>query len=281
MENIGGVVTMKLGCSSVIFNQLDLYGALQHIAWAGYEGAELACLANLARHINLDTKQSYLQEVKATADKFGLGLFAIHSDVGSQPGEDKITSMITLFDIACKLGIPIVTMGAGGNSKYFESMREELKYLRKMSAEAANRGVTLAIKTHIGTPIYNTATLLQMLDEIDSPGLGVTLDTLNLYKVGDDPAETVRKIGKKIVHVHLREYPDVPDRQHYSASIEEKIPGRGALDFPKILKSLKVIDYQGALDFDIIGAFTLPLSRQMGIAAETRGYFNRCLQELG
>ena len=65
MENIGGVVTMKLGCSSVIFNQLDLYGALQHIAWAGYEGAELACLANLARHINLDTKQSYLQEVKA------------------------------------------------------------------------------------------------------------------------------------------------------------------------------------------------------------------------
>jgi sugar phosphate isomerase/epimerase len=37
---------MKLGCSSVLFNQLDLYGALQHIAWAGYEGAELAILAN-------------------------------------------------------------------------------------------------------------------------------------------------------------------------------------------------------------------------------------------
>jgi len=36
---------MKLGCSTVLFNQLDLYGALQHIAWAGYEGAELACLA--------------------------------------------------------------------------------------------------------------------------------------------------------------------------------------------------------------------------------------------
>ena len=33
---------MKLGCSSVLFNQVDLYGALQHISWAGYEGAELA-----------------------------------------------------------------------------------------------------------------------------------------------------------------------------------------------------------------------------------------------
>ena len=273
-------MSMKLGCSSVIFNQLDLYGALQHIAWAGYQGAELACLANHARHINLDTGQSYLAEVKATARKHGLELFAIHSDVGSQPGEDKETSMITLFEIAQKVGIPIVTMGASGNAKYFGSMQEELAYLRKMSAEASDRGVTLAIKTHIGTPIYDTATLLQMLNEIDSPGLGVTLDTLNLYKVKDDPAETVRKIGKKIVHVHLREYPDVPDRQHYTAQVEEKIPGRGAVDFPKILQSLKDMDYQGAIDFDIIGAFDLPLSRQMGIAAETRGYLNRCLQEL-
>ena len=28
---------MKLGCSKVLFNQSDLYGTLQHLAWAGYE----------------------------------------------------------------------------------------------------------------------------------------------------------------------------------------------------------------------------------------------------
>ena len=49
---------MKLGCSTVLFNQLDLYGALQHISWAGYEGAELAILANYCRHIELITKRS-------------------------------------------------------------------------------------------------------------------------------------------------------------------------------------------------------------------------------
>ena len=32
---------MKLGCNTVIFSQLDLNGALQHIAWAGFQGAEL------------------------------------------------------------------------------------------------------------------------------------------------------------------------------------------------------------------------------------------------
>jgi hypothetical protein len=40
------------------------------------------------------------------------------------------------------------------------------------------------------------------------------------------------------------------------------------------------VGYEGALDLDVIGAFTYPLSRQMGIAAETRGYIHRCLQEL-
>ena len=61
---------------------------------------------------------------------------------------------------------------------------------------------------------------------------------------------------------------------------EEEIAGRGGVDFPKILKSLKAIGYNGAVDLDVIGAFTYPLSRQMGIAAETRGYMNRCFQEL-
>ena len=70
---------MKLGCGTVLFNQLDLYGALQHIAWAGYEGASLAHMADMAHHIELDTNQAYLDEVKATAKKHGLKLFAIEA----------------------------------------------------------------------------------------------------------------------------------------------------------------------------------------------------------
>ena len=68
---------MKLGCNTVIFNQLDLYGALQHIAWAGFAGAKLCHQNEWARHIELNTKQSYIDEVKWAAQKHGLELFAI------------------------------------------------------------------------------------------------------------------------------------------------------------------------------------------------------------
>jgi sugar phosphate isomerase/epimerase len=271
---------MKLGCSTVLFNQLDLYGALQHIAWAGYEGAELACLGNYARHIELNTSKSYIDEVKSTAGKHHLGLYAIHAGFGGRTGEDSMTSMKKLFEIASKLSIPVVTTRCSGKSGDKETTQQEFKHIKKLSEAAENWGIILAIKPHVGAAVYNTASMLQMLDEVDSPGLGVNLDTLHIFRASEDAAVTVRKLGKKIVHVHVREYPDVADRLNYEALAEEEIIGRGGVDFPKILKSLKAIGYDGAIDLDVIGAFTFPLSRQMGITAESRGYLHRCLQEL-
>ena len=106
------------------------------------------------------------------------------------------------------------------------------------------------------------------------------MDTLHLYRAREDVSEAVHKLGGKIVHVHLRDYPNNPNREKYEASPEEEIPGRGDVNFPKILKSLMEVGYGRATDIDVIGAFTYPLSRQMGIAAEARGYIHRWLQEL-
>ena len=63
----------------------------------------------------------------------------------------------------------------------------------------------MAVKPHIAASIYNIATTIQMLDEIDSPALGVNLDLLQIYKGGDDPAEGVLRFGKRIVHSHFND----------------------------------------------------------------------------
>ena len=268
---------MKLGCDTVLFNQLDLYGALQHIAWAGYEGAQLACLANWARHIEPDTKQSYLDEVKSIAKKHRLELFAIHADVGGLPGEDEVTSMITMFDVACKLSIPVVTMRTWGKPDDKKDSKHIYEYIEKLTKEAEKRGVTLAVGPHTDGTIYNTEKLLPLLDKIDSPALGVTIDPKELYRAGDDPSETILKVRKRIVHVNLRDY---PEEREPIAPADEQILGRGVIDYPKTLRTLKDVGYDKDINVVIIGAFTYPLSRQMGIAGESRGYLNRCLQEL-
>ena len=285
---------MKLGCSTVLFNQLDLYGALQHIAWAGYEGAELSDIIP-ARHIKLNMGKSYIDEVKNIAKNHGLDLFSINTEEEGETDEDKIKSMTKVFDLAQKLGIPVVAPFLRGESGNKEVKKRNFKYLGKLTEQAESRGITLAISIHTTTPVDNTATAIQMLNEIGSTALGVTLDTREIGRAGEDPYKAVSKIGKRIVHVHFRDYPSreqmpantsptfIERRGRYEPwqpSVEQQIPGRGGVDFPKILRLLKDVGYDKAVDLMMTGAFTYPLSRQMGIAGEARGYLNRCFQEL-
>jgi sugar phosphate isomerase/epimerase len=269
---------MRIGCGTVIFNQLDLYGALQHISWAGYEGAELACMANMAQHIELNTKKAYIDEIKSVAKKHGLKLFAIEAFFGTCSEQDKIKSMTKVFEVAMKLNIPVVAVRSEGKMKDREATKQALVYLMKLCELAENQGLTIAVKPHVGHSFYNTETLLQLLNKINSAALGINLDSSNFFRAGDDPAEAVLKLGSKIVHVHIRDCS--VDRSQGRTPLKTQIAGRGVLDWPNIIKNLKKIGYKRALDTQIIGAFASPLSFQMGIAAEARGYINRCLQEL-
>jgi len=278
---------MKLGCDTALFSQLDLDGALKHIAWAGYEGAEICYQETWIRHIELNTNQSYIDEVKSAARKYRLELLAISTGFG--PGfqertrEDKIKILTKTFDMAVKLSIPTVTIRPFGKQDDKETTEQEFDYIKKLSVQAESRGITLAVKPHIASSIYNIAMTIQMLDEINSPALGVNLDLLQIYKSGEDPADAVLRIGKRIVHSHfhdalkaLRFVPPSDSRE----TGEEEIPGRGDIDCPKILRLLKDMGYNKAIDFQTVSARRYPLWRRVGIAAEARGYLNRCLQEL-
>jgi len=279
------IMKMKIGCNTVLFNQLDLYGALQHISWAGYDGAELAFLGKMAQHIELNIDQSYIDEVKSIARKHNLELFAIEASFGAgisrpdtAPGEEKMRIAVRLFEVANKLGIPVIAIGSGGKAGDQKETEKVFEFLRKLSEEAESWNITLAVKPHVGASVWNTETALQLLSEIDSPALGINFDPSHLYRSGDDLIEAALKIGDRIVHSHFR---DCPHRERNPGLPEQQIPGRGKIDIPATLKALKEAGYDGVLDLEVIGAFTYPLSRQMGIAAEARGYLTRCLQELG
>jgi sugar phosphate isomerase/epimerase len=185
--------------------------------------------------------------------------------------------MTTVLDVAMKLSIPIVAVRSEGKMEDRESTKQVLAYLKKLCELAENQGVSIAVKPHVGHSFHNTKTLLQLLNEINSPALGINLDSSNFYRAGDDPAEAVLKLGSKIVHAHIRDCS--LDRSQGRTPLETQIAGRGILDWPCIIENLKKVGYKKALDTQIIGAFTRTLSCQMGIAAEARGYLNRCLQQ--
>lgn len=273
----------KIGCNTVLFNQLDVHGALQHLSWAGYDGAELAFLGTMAQHVELNTDQAYIDEVKSIAKKHGLELFAIEAAVGAGVGvpapldEDKIIVMTQVFEVANRLGIPIVAIGSGGKSGDKEEGEKALEFIRKLAEHAESWNITLAVKPHVGASVYNVETSLRLMKEVDSPSVGINFDPSHLYRAGDNIPEAALTLGANIVHSHFR---DCPHRKQHPGLPEQQIPGRGEIDILATLRALKDVDYRGVIDVEVIGAFTYPLSRQMAIAAEARGYLNRCLQEL-
>jgi sugar phosphate isomerase/epimerase len=261
---------MKLGCNTVLFGMADLATALQHIAWAGYAGAELAALPGMADHVDPERDAERARDIVIHADELGIDLVAM--EAGGNPERQQ-----RCFDLARGLSIPTICVGSGGKPDDPSSWREAIQRLRGMAKAAEIAGVTLAVKPHVGAAIYSTETALRAIQEIDSPEIGINWDPSHLYRNNEDLLASAQRLAPYIRHVHIR---DCQSRDRHVGPPETQIPGRGSLDLPAILRALHEGGYDGYLDLEVIGAKNYDLARAMGIAAESRGYLTRCLQQL-
>ncbi len=267
----------QLGCNTVLFGGFDLDTALQHIAWAGYDGAELAAIPGMAEHAVPGRGPEHAAELREKASRYGLSLLAMEAATNLAQPENR-ARLVAAFDLAREAGIPVVTTGSSGKARDEESLQQAIGWIRELAAAAGERGVRYAVKPHVGSAVYNTETALRLVEAVDHPALGLNYDPTHLIREGDDPVEAARRLGPHIIHVHIR---DVGSRDPRMGPPEVQIAGRGILDLPAILRTLWEVGYRGALDLEIIGAVKYELGRCMGIAAESRGYFHRCLQEIG
>ena len=267
---------LRLGCNTVLFAMVGLEEALQHLAWAGYDGAELAYITGMVEHVQPGQDTASYKEIRQKAADLGLGLYAI--EVTPNAAE----RVEAACQIASELEIPIVAIGSGGKTGDEESFRQAVDLGRTLAAVAGRYGVRLALKPHVGAAVYNTETALKAWQEIGSEHLGLNFDPSHLVRAGEDVAEAARQFtaAGAVVHSHFRDCltqqiggPPGPP--------EEQVPGRGRVDIPAVLRALKEGGYDGVLNLEVIGAKSYPVSRAMGIAAETRGYLNRVLQEIG
>jgi len=77
------------------------------------------------------------------------------------------------------------------------------------------------------------------MEEVNSPMLGVTLDTANFDIYGVNPVEAIDVLKGRILHTHLKDY--IPGPQRHGTPI-----GEGSIDFSAILTKLRDYGYEGA-----------------------------------
>jgi D-psicose/D-tagatose/L-ribulose 3-epimerase len=107
--------------------------------------------------------------------------------------------------------------------------------LRPVADYAGDHGVTLALEplNRYETSLINTAEQgLEVVEALDSPALGLLLDTYHMNIEEKSPAEAIRVAGARLAHLH-------------ACGSDRGTPGADHLDWQAIVAALRAIAYSG------------------------------------
>jgi len=258
---------VTLAFSTNAYTKFALPDACDRIAAAGYAAVEVLADAPHAWPPTYSDHQA--RRLKERLDSLGLRCVAVNANTAMgyfkplpaaltfepslvSPDEvqrqDRVAIYRQAIALANRLGAPVVTLTAGRPSDLAALglpidppgvLRERLlDGLEPILAAADLAGVDLALEAEPGQLIETVADVRALLEEVDHPRFGANLDVGHAWCAGDDPAQAVHLLARRLKHLHLE---DIKDRRHYHL-----IPGLGEIDFQAIRRALDEVGYAGA-----------------------------------
>jgi sugar phosphate isomerase/epimerase len=198
----------------------------------------------------------YLESVKARLDDYGLDrVYAWGHPDGLEGGknEDAYDEMIRSFDHAEKIGATVMRVVGSSLMFRFEDHQQQIQRLSKMFRSAIpiakDRGIRMAIENHID---FTGAEILQLLEEVDSPWLGLNFDTGNFARLLDDPIQAMEKLAKYTLATHIKDLKVNPQAAVDDWYFFSTTPvGDGFIDNLKLARLLESAGYEGFLAMEI------------------------------
>jgi sugar phosphate isomerase/epimerase len=228
--------------------RITIWELLERAPRLGLEGISLeACylpedeafLARLAEA--LDTRG--LMRVWAWGHPDGLGS-------GSRP--EALEDLVRHTAIARRLGADTMRICCGSRRTRPESWAAHkaalLPLLQRGAEAAARQGVVLAVENHIDLLADE---LLELLEAVNSPALGICLDTANNRRMGEDPLEVARKLAPLTRATHVKNVAHQAGAGSAFASWPATPLDQGEIDIAAILRVLAGAGYDGLLGLEI------------------------------
>ncbi|HZG88193.1 sugar phosphate isomerase/epimerase [Paenibacillus sp.] len=264
---------IRLGVNSVLFKQFDFETAARHIARCGYDGVEIAAIAGMCEHVDVFRWQEQKDDILRIAEETGLALLSMEV---ATLDEERLTAAL---EAAAGLGIGIVNVGPGGKSGSDDDLSQSIERLARMAKKAGELGVTLCVKAHVGNAVYNTPTTLRAMEAIDDPAFGIDMDPSHIHRSGENAEEALPAVLSRVRHIHIR---DCKGREQGPGPIELQACGRGDIDLFGYCKAMVDGGYDGPVVLEVIGSKPEHTLAEVSIvAAESYGYLNACLKQLG
>ena len=221
--------------------RLDMPAFIDYCAEQGCAGAELT-----SYYFPADVTAEYLRQVRRHAFLRGVGVSG--TSVGNTftlpagPERDRQIAMVKLWvDHAAALGAPHIRVFAGNAAKDqppAQAVKNCIGALEECCDYAGRQGIFLGIENHGGI-VAEPAGLLEIVKAVQSPWVGVNLDTGNFH--GADPYAQLAQVAPYAVNVQVK-------AEIKRAGAKDVEPA----DFGKLVQILRDANYQGwvALEYE-------------------------------
>ena len=262
---------IKLGVNSVLFKAFSFAEAARAIALAGYDGVEISSMKQMDPHLDVENYAAQRNEFLAIMEANGLKFLATEAATLDRDRLEKT------FEACASLGIPVVNVLPGGESNKPGSIEESIENLCDRAELAAQYGVTMCCKAHVGQAVFDTPTTLEIMKRVTNPAFGIDMDPSHIWRAGEDPAVALPAVISRVKHVHIR---DCKGRQPAPGEPPMQACGRGDIDLFGYFKAMVEGNYDGPVCLEIIGAPQTMTGASI-IAAESYGYMHAILKSLG
>ncbi len=276
---------MQLGFVSAILPDLSLEEVVRFAVAEGFPCVELMCWPRGkaerryagVTHLDLDGfDRQQAQHVSEFMQASGVaisGLGYYPNPLAPDPAEAQFTieHLRRVIAAAELLGVGVVNTFAGRDPRksVAENWPRFLEVWRPLVRFAEEHGVRIGIEN---CPMYFTgdewpsgknlahspAVWRRMFAEIPSPSFGLNFDPSHLVWQQMDYVRPLAEFAARIFHVHLKDA--VVDRQRLddvgilATPLEyhtPKLPGRGAIDWPRFLAALGQAGYAGPICIEV------------------------------
>ena len=251
--------------------------AITQLKEAGFDAIDMSlfCMSQDDNIFNTSDYRRYAKELRAHADALGIPFNQSHACFGfdftnvAAFTEQFYPKQVRALEIAGILGCHAVVIHPLHGPMSYRGHEEELfeinmKFYRSLLPYAKEYGVKIALENMwqrdqkrkgiiVDSTCSQAGEFIRYLDTLNDEHFVACLDIGHCALVGDDPADTIRALGRErlqALHVHDN---DFLNDQH-------TFPYLGKYNWEEIIKALAEIDYQGDLTMESDGLYhSLPI----------------------
>lgn len=254
---------------------------LKSLSNLGYDGVEWTL-----SHFNPRTKsQEELRKLVELTKNYGLEVseVVVQQDVvnlNKKIRRDRIELVKECIAAASEVGVKVMNLFSGpapwdpeaprilediSEGKAWEQVLEAYEEFVKLAEKSK---VYLAVEAVWGHLCHDYYTTKELISSFDSEFLGINMDPSPCCLYGNDISWVIKKWGKKIKHVHLKDVAGKPG--FHGKDFIFPLLGEGIVDWKAFFKTLDEIEYKGffSVEFESFNYYRNVLKNDPVKAAE-------------